>query len=64
MSVVTRIGLTPRRQGQLVRVLQAVMVGILLLGIWQFNMGVIMNAAVGLGVTFLPALLRRTSHRV
>lgn len=59
MSVVTRLGLTPDRQGQLVRVLQVIMVGILLLGVWQFNMGVVMNAAVGLGVTFLPAVLER-----
>jgi uncharacterized membrane protein YjdF len=59
MSVATRIGLTPVRQGRLVRVLQAVMVGILALGIWQLNMGIAVNAAVGLAVTFLPAYLER-----
>jgi hypothetical protein len=59
MSVVSRVGLTTQRQGQLVRVLQAVMVLILAVGLWTFNMGIVMNAAVGLGVTFLPALLER-----
>jgi hypothetical protein len=60
MSVVRRIGLTQPRQVQLVRVLQGVMLLILLIGIWQFNMGIIMNAAVGLGVTFLPAYFERS----
>ncbi|WP_255151110.1 hypothetical protein [Halorarius halobius] len=59
MSVARRIGLTQRRQGQLVRFLQAVMVAILLVGVWQANAGVVVNAAVGLVVTFLPAYLER-----
>ncbi|MDS0294988.1 hypothetical protein [Halogeometricum luteum] len=48
-----------RRQSQLVRLLQAVMVGILVVGLLARNSGVIVNAAVGLLVTFLPAYLER-----
>ena len=51
---------TEHRQIQLVRFLQAVMVGILAVGLLTRNSGVIVNAAVGLLVTFLPAYLERS----
>ncbi|WP_439026822.1 hypothetical protein [Haloarchaeobius sp. DT45] len=59
MSVARRIGLTPQRQVTLVHVLQAIIFGILSVGLWLGNAGVVVNAAVGLGVTFLPAYLER-----
>jgi hypothetical protein len=59
MSLARRVGLTPARQGALVRVLQVVMVGILTIGLWLGNGGVVINAGVGLVVTLLPASLER-----
>jgi uncharacterized membrane protein YjdF len=54
-----RFGLTPGRQRLLVGVLQTLMAVILLLGFWSRNAGIVVNAAVGLGVTLLPAYLER-----
>ena len=59
MSNAPQLRLNERWQTQVVRLLQAVMIGILLLGIWTVNMGIIMNAGIGLAVTFLPAVLER-----
>ena len=59
MSNRTRVRFTERTQAGLVRVLQAVMVAILGLGLFTGNVGVAVNAAVGLVVTQLPALLER-----
>ncbi|WP_435364220.1 hypothetical protein [Haloarchaeobius sp. DYHT-AS-18] len=59
MSVARRVGLTPDRQVTLVHALQAVMFGILSVGVWLGNAGVAINAAVGLLVTLLPAYLER-----
>ncbi|MFB6072664.1 MAG: hypothetical protein ABEJ88_06830 [Halobacterium sp.] len=43
----------------LVRVLQAGVAAILLVGLATTNVSVVVNAGLGLGVTFLPAVLRR-----
>lgn len=59
MKMRDRLHLTKHRQSQLVRGLQFVMVGILSIGIYLGNMGVAVNAAIGLLVTFLPAYLER-----
>jgi uncharacterized membrane protein YjdF len=59
VSVVHRIGLTPARQGVLVRVLQLVMVAILVVGLWLGNGGVVVNAGIGFLVTLLPAYFER-----
>jgi len=59
MRLTDRLGLTQRRQAALVRLLQLVMVGILSVGLYLGNAGVVVNAGVGLLVTQLPALLRR-----
>lgn len=59
MKVRDRIHLSKHHQSQLVRALQFVMVGILSIGVYLGNMGVVINAAVGLLVTFLPAFLDR-----
>ncbi|SDN22393.1 hypothetical protein SAMN04487949_3682 [Halogranum gelatinilyticum] len=59
MKLRDRLHLSKGRQSQLVRFLQFVMVGILSIGLYLGNMGVVVNAAVGLLVTFLPAYLER-----
>lgn len=51
--------ITEQRQRQLVYLLQAAMVGILVAGLVTGNAGVIVNAGIGLLVTFLPAYLER-----
>jgi len=48
-----------RRKRQLVLALQAVMGGILLVGLLSGEYGIVINAGVGLVVTFLPAVLER-----
>ncbi|RBI63879.1 hypothetical protein DMJ13_05035 [halophilic archaeon] len=59
MSFRTRVHVSGRRKGQLVRLLQLAMVGILVIGLWRENSGIAVNAGVGLLVTFLPAVLER-----
>ncbi|WP_227356178.1 hypothetical protein [Haladaptatus salinisoli] len=62
MSFHTPVRVSARREGQLVRLLQGAMVGILAIGIWQGNAGIAVNASVGLLVTFLPAFFERNYH--
>ncbi|WP_435359021.1 hypothetical protein [Haloarchaeobius sp. DFWS5] len=59
MSVARRVGLTPKREVTLVHALQLLMFSIFSIGLWLGNAGVVVNAGIGLGVTMLPALLRR-----
>ncbi|EFW91487.1 hypothetical protein ZOD2009_14006 [Haladaptatus paucihalophilus DX253] len=59
MSFHTPVSLSARRESQLVRLLQAAIIGILAVGLWQGNAGIAVNASVGLLVTFLPAFFDR-----
>ena len=59
MSIRTRMHVSERTQGGLVRALQALMIAILGIGLYTGNAGIVVNAAVGLLVTQLPALLER-----
>ncbi|KTG10346.1 hypothetical protein AUR64_12305 [Haloprofundus marisrubri] len=59
MSVRTRLHLSTRNQGVLVRILQVFMALIFALGLWLGHSGITVNAGVGLLVTFLPAMLNR-----
>lgn len=59
MSFQNRVHLSERTQTGLVRFLQAVMVAILGIGLYTGNAGIAVNAAVGLLVTQLPAVLGR-----
>ena len=59
MSSRTRVLFSERTQVGLVRALQAVMVAILGVGLYSGNPGIAVNAAVGLIVTQLPAVLER-----
>lgn len=59
MSIRTRMHVSKRTQTGLVRGLQALMVAILGLGLYTGNFGIALNAAVGLLVSQLPAVLER-----
>ena len=59
MSSRTRGHVSPRRKGQLARLLQVAMGGIFLVGLLRGNAGIAVNAGVGLLVSFLPAVLER-----
>ena len=59
MSFQSRVHLSGRTQTGLVRLLQAVMVAILGIGLFTGNAGIAVNAVVGLLVTQLPAVLER-----
>jgi hypothetical protein len=53
------LGISERRQRQLVWGMQLVMAGVLLVGIWQRETGVIVNAGVSLGIAQLVPILER-----
>ncbi|QCJ45770.1 hypothetical protein [Haloprofundus sp. MHR1] len=53
--------LSVRRQRRLSRGLQLVIAGVLVVGVARRNLSVVVNAAMALAVTFLPALLERDS---
>ncbi len=59
MSIRTRMHVSRRTQRGLVRALQALMIAILGIGLYTGNLGIGFNAAVGLFVTQLPAVLER-----
>ncbi|MFC7045949.1 hypothetical protein ACFQH6_11475 [Halobacteriaceae archaeon GCM10025711] len=59
MRLRDRLHLSKERQEVLVRALQLMMFGILSIGLWLGNLGVVVNAGVGLLVTFLPSVLQR-----
>ncbi|WP_135823674.1 hypothetical protein [Halorussus ruber] len=59
MSVRNRLHVSERAQAGLVRLLQVVMVAIFVVGLSLGNAGIAVNAAVGLLVTQLPALLEK-----
>ena len=59
MSIRNRVHVSERTQLGLVRALQALMIAILGIGLYTGNAGIAVNAAVGLFVTQLPALLER-----
>ncbi|WP_435157788.1 hypothetical protein [Haladaptatus sp. DFWS20] len=52
-------GLSETRQRQVVRGFQLALVGVLLYGLYEVNVGIIVNTAVALALTELPALLER-----
>ncbi|WP_049972445.1 hypothetical protein [Haladaptatus cibarius] len=51
--------LSETRQRQVVRAFQLVLVGVLLFGLFEVNVGIIVNTAVALALTEVPALLER-----
>ncbi|MFB6267461.1 MAG: hypothetical protein ABEI31_07360 [Halodesulfurarchaeum sp.] len=59
MRVREWLGISPRRQAQISRVLTLSLVGFLFVGLYEMDVGVTVNAALGLAVTQLPAVLER-----
>ncbi|MFC7202128.1 hypothetical protein ACFQJC_01265 [Haloferax namakaokahaiae] len=47
------------RQRQLSRAMQVILLGLIFIGLDRRNLGIVVNASVGLGVTYLPAFLER-----
>ncbi|WP_132057312.1 hypothetical protein [Halorussus amylolyticus] len=62
MSFVETLGLGERQQTRVVRALQVVLVGIVAYAAYRGEVGLVINAGIPLGVTFLPALLERDTH--
>ncbi|WP_299333401.1 hypothetical protein [Haloplanus sp.] len=62
MRLRDRLNVSERRQRQLSRLLQVLLVGLVFVGFERGNAGVVVNATVGLGVTYLPAVLERDYH--
>jgi hypothetical protein len=62
MRLRDRIGLSARRQRQLSRTMQVMLVVLVGLGLERGNLGIVVNATIGLGVTQLPAVLERDYH--
>nr|WP_233341112.1 hypothetical protein [Haloprofundus sp. MHR1] len=59
MTLSDVLGLSDSHERLLVRVLQVTLAGLLVYGLVVSQMAIIVAAVIGLGVTFLPALLRR-----
>jgi len=62
MRLREHLGLSTRRQRQLSRAMQVMLVGLVGLGLERGNVGIVVNATIGLGVTQLPAVLERDYH--
>lgn len=59
MRVRDRLGLSVPTQRRVTRAMELCLVGIVLLGLYERNLGIVVNSVIALGVTFLPALLER-----
>jgi hypothetical protein len=59
MTVSEAVGLSERRQRLLTRLLQFVLAGICLAGLVTLRLGMAVNGAFGLGLTLIPAAIRR-----
>jgi hypothetical protein len=62
MRLRDRVGLTEARQRQLTRAMQVALLVLIGLGLERGNLGIVVNASLGLGVTQLPAVLERDYH--
>ena len=59
MRIRDRLGIGETRQRQFTRLMQVILVGLFFIGLDRGSMGIVVNAAVALGVTYLPAILER-----
>jgi len=59
VKIRSHLRIDERRQSQLSRAMQVVLVGLVFIGLDRGNLGIVVNALVGLGVTYLPAILER-----
>jgi hypothetical protein len=56
------LGISTRRQRQFVRAMQIVLLGMVFIGLDRGDFRIVVNAGVGLAVTYVPALLERDYH--
>jgi hypothetical protein len=56
------LGIGERRQRQFVRAMQIVLLGMVFVGLDRGDLRIVVNAGVGLAVTYVPALLERDYH--
>ncbi|MCU4752349.1 hypothetical protein OB919_10170 [Halobacteria archaeon AArc-curdl1] len=54
-----RLGISPVRQLQLVRLMQAFLVVVLGYGVWTLELPIVTNAVIALAITFIPAAMKR-----
>jgi len=59
MRIRDRLGFSTQQQRQVTRVMQVALIGLVGLGLERGNVGIVVNASVGLVVTQLPAVLER-----
>jgi hypothetical protein len=59
MRVRDRLNVSERRQVQVTRAMEVGLVVILLAGLYRRNIGIVVNSAIALAVTFFPATLER-----
>ena len=57
-----RLGLSERRQRQLVRALQLGIVATIGVGLLELDLAIVLTGVFSLGVTFIPAILQRDPH--
>lgn len=59
MKLRARLGISPRRQAQISRLMQLSLFGFLFVGLYEIDVGIIVNSGLGLAITAIPALLER-----
>lgn len=59
MTLSDTLGISDAQERLLVRVMQLVLAGLLVYGLATFQLGIVANGGLALGITLLPALLRR-----
>jgi hypothetical protein len=62
VTLAERLRPTPKTQRRLSRAMQVVLVGLVFIGLDRGNVGIVVNAAIALAVTYLPAVLERDYH--
>ena len=59
MRLRDQLGISAERQQQISRAMQLILIGFVFIGLDRRNLGIVVNAAVALGVTYLPAIMER-----
>lgn len=59
MKIRKTLGISQTRQRQFTRWMQVGLGGLVIVGLIERNVGIVVNAAVSLSITFLPAILQR-----
>ncbi|WP_101294864.1 hypothetical protein [Halegenticoccus soli] len=62
MRIRERLGFDADRQRQVTRAMQLSLVGLFFIGVDRGELGIVVNAAIALGITYLPAVLERDYH--